>query len=397
MLLASNSSNLGDDKKGHVIENLRGDEHNLPHMVGTWAPYVMDHNNSFSLTISGGHGVGSASHGGEGGVGGDEGHGRGGKLPFYGAAGAAAVAARNRGHHQQKGSNCAPAQLGLTLPSSLLAQKWNWPSAIIGATTAAATAALITARPRDPAFEVISIDLTAFKFNFPALDAELILTVHVNNPNIAAIHYDSTTMSIFYDGALLGSAQMEAGSQPARSCRLLRFPARLSGLELMANHARRFLADVAKREMVIDAAVDVDGVARVLCKRSLFVTKPVKEAKASETRETFQEKVTDVAETLVSGKEGLIITQHVASLLLTSGDKANAGNNELETVNRDKGQASQNTTLPVGEFNIRKAESVVTSKVWKCRVKINAREKGETKKRSLEANEMDLEDGEGVG
>ncbi|XP_021716736.1 uncharacterized protein LOC110684608 [Chenopodium quinoa] len=144
------------------------------------------------------------------------------------------------------------------------AQKWNWPSAIIGATTAAATAALITARPRDPAFEVISIDLTAFKFNFPALDAELILTVHVNNPNIAAIHYDSTTMSIFYDGALLGSAQMEAGSQPARSCRLLRFPARLSGLELMANHARRFLADVAKREMVIDAAVDVDGVARVL-------------------------------------------------------------------------------------------------------------------------------------
>uniref|UniRef100_A0A803NF36 Uncharacterized protein n=1 Tax=Chenopodium quinoa TaxID=63459 RepID=A0A803NF36_CHEQI len=165
-------------------------------------------------------------------------------------------------------------------------------------------------------------------------------------------------MSIFYDGALLGSAQMEAGSQPARSCRLLRFPARLSGLELMANHARRFLADVAKREMVIDAAVDVDGVARVLW--------------------------TDNNTTCCFPFANIR-------------DKANAGNNELETVNRDKGQASQNTTLPVGEFNIRKAESVVTSKVWKCRVKINAREKGETKKRSLEANEMDLEDGEGVG
>ncbi|KNA06838.1 hypothetical protein SOVF_177290 [Spinacia oleracea] len=143
-------------------------------------------------------------------------------------------------------------------------QKWKWSSAIVGATTAAATAALLTARPRDPAFEVISIDLTAFKLSFPALDAELILTVHVNNPNIAAIHYDSTTMSIFYDGALLGSAIMEAGSQPARSCRLIKLPARLSGLELMANHKSQFMSDVAKREMVIDAVVDVNGAAKVL-------------------------------------------------------------------------------------------------------------------------------------
>ncbi|KAL2899417.1 NDR1/HIN1-like protein 13 [Bienertia sinuspersici] len=143
-------------------------------------------------------------------------------------------------------------------------RNWSWPSAIVGATAAAVTAALITAKPRDPAFELISIDLTAFKLNFPSLDAELILTVHVTNPNIAAIHYDSTTMSIYYDGALLGSAQMEAGSQPARSCRLLRLPARLSGLELVAHHATRFMADVANREMVIDAAVDVDGAAKVL-------------------------------------------------------------------------------------------------------------------------------------
>ncbi|XP_057534071.1 uncharacterized protein LOC130812575 [Amaranthus tricolor] len=148
--------------------------------------------------------------------------------------------------------------------STIKAQKWNWISALVGATTAATTAALIAAKPRDPAFELISIDLTAFKLNFPALDAELTLTVHVNNPNIVAIHYNSTTMSICYDGSLLGSARLEAGSQPARSCRLLRLPARLSGLELLANHKNQFLSDVAKREMVIDAAVDINGAAKVL-------------------------------------------------------------------------------------------------------------------------------------
>lgn len=142
-------------------------------------------------------------------------------------------------------------------------KQWNWTSAIIGGATAAATAALIVSRPRDPEFELISIDLTSFKLNFPALDAELILTVHVNNPNIVAIKYDSATMSIMYEGSLLGTALLEAGSQPARSCRLHRLPARLSGLEL-AHHVNRFLSDVAKREMVLDASVDVDGVAKVM-------------------------------------------------------------------------------------------------------------------------------------
>jgi hypothetical protein len=44
-------------------------------------------------------------------------------------------------------------------------------------------------------------------------DAELILTIHVSNPNIVPIHYSSTIMSIFYEDSLLGSAQVEAGSQ----------------------------------------------------------------------------------------------------------------------------------------------------------------------------------------
>ncbi|KAL3518559.1 hypothetical protein ACH5RR_021148 [Cinchona calisaya] len=122
---------------------------------------------------------------------------------------------------------------------------------------------ILSSKPRDPTFHVISINLTSFKLNFPVLDAELILTVHVTNPNIAAIQYSSTTMSIYYAGCLLGSAVVEAGSQPPRSCQLLHLPARLSGVEL-AHHAKQFLADVARREMALDSAVDIEGEAKVL-------------------------------------------------------------------------------------------------------------------------------------
>ncbi|KAK6138202.1 hypothetical protein DH2020_028036 [Rehmannia glutinosa] len=118
-------------------------------------------------------------------------------------------------------------------------------------------------KPRDPTFHLISIDLTSFKLNFPALDAEMILTVHVTNPNVAPIHYSDTEMNIFYADSLLGSAPVQAGSQPPRSCRLLRLPARLSGLQL-AHHAKEFLADMRRREMVLDSTVDIKGAAKVM-------------------------------------------------------------------------------------------------------------------------------------
>ncbi|KAK7860369.1 hypothetical protein CFP56_039617 [Quercus suber] len=89
------------------------------------------------------------------------------------------------------------------------------------------------------------------------------LTVHVTNPNIVPIHYSATTMSIFYDGSLLGSAEVQAGSQGPQSCQTLRLLARLDGVQL-AHHAVKFLADVARREMVLDAAVDIGGTAKVL-------------------------------------------------------------------------------------------------------------------------------------
>ncbi|XP_074291810.1 uncharacterized protein LOC141618596 [Silene latifolia] len=142
-------------------------------------------------------------------------------------------------------------------------RQWSWPSAAVGAIIGATTAALVSAKPLDPTFELISIDITSFKLNLTGIDAELIITVHLNNPNIVSVNYNSATMSISYDGSTLGSAQLEAGSQPARTCRVIRLPARLSGLELLAHHKARFMADVAKREMLIDARVDVDGAARV--------------------------------------------------------------------------------------------------------------------------------------
>lgn len=141
--------------------------------------------------------------------------------------------------------------------------KWSWSSALVGAAAASAVTAVISSKPRDPTFHLISINLTSFKLNFPVLDAELILSVHVTNPNITAIEYSSAKMSICYAGTLLGSARVEAGSQPPRSCQLLNLPARLSGLEL-AHHAKQFLSDISRREMVLDAAVDIEGQAKVL-------------------------------------------------------------------------------------------------------------------------------------
>ncbi|KAL5579768.1 hypothetical protein UlMin_015697 [Ulmus minor] len=142
--------------------------------------------------------------------------------------------------------------------------KWSWSSALIGAASAVAATAIVAAKPKDPTFHLISINLTSLKLKLPVVDTELILTVHVTNPNIVPIQYSSTTMSIFYQGSLLGSADVQAGSQPPRSCQLLRLPAKLNGLQL-AHHAARFVADVTRREMVLHAAVDIGGTARVLC------------------------------------------------------------------------------------------------------------------------------------
>ncbi|XVF69202.1 hypothetical protein PTKIN_Ptkin11bG0061600 [Pterospermum kingtungense] len=141
--------------------------------------------------------------------------------------------------------------------------KWSWTSAFVGAASATAVAALLSAKPKDPTFHLLSIDLTSLKINLPHIDADLILTVHVTNPNIAPINYASTAMSIFYEGSLLGAAQVKAGSQRARSCQVLKLQTRLDGVEL-AHHAGKFFADVAKREMELDAKVDIGGKAKVL-------------------------------------------------------------------------------------------------------------------------------------
>ncbi|KAK9734565.1 hypothetical protein RND81_04G148800 [Saponaria officinalis] len=146
--------------------------------------------------------------------------------------------------------------------------KFNWPSILLGATAATVATTLISAKPKPPSFRLVSLTALRLKLNnggsladdvkFPRLDADLILNVHVSNPNILPVSYGATSLSIYYDGSLLGSAEVPAGSQRARSCELLRLPARLNGLEL-AQHAKRFVGDVAKREMVLNADVDICG------------------------------------------------------------------------------------------------------------------------------------------
>ncbi|KAJ6303321.1 hypothetical protein OIU77_017241 [Salix suchowensis] len=108
--------------------------------------------------------------------------------------------------------------------------KWNWTSALVGAATATAAVALISAKPKDPTFHVIKINLSSFKLKFPIIDTDLILT----------------------------------GSQRSKSCQTLELTARLNGVELMTRHAAKFFSDVAKREMVLDARVDIGGTASLL-------------------------------------------------------------------------------------------------------------------------------------
>ncbi|XP_008806096.1 uncharacterized protein LOC103718874 [Phoenix dactylifera] len=142
-------------------------------------------------------------------------------------------------------------------------RRWSWSSALIGAASATAAATIIWGRPRDPTFHLISITLSSFHLNLPLLDIDLNLTVHVTNPNVVPVRYSAATVSIFYAGSRLGSAQLNAGSQPPMSCQLLRLPARLEALEL-AHHAPALLADAARREIALDASVDIAGTAQVL-------------------------------------------------------------------------------------------------------------------------------------
>lgn len=141
--------------------------------------------------------------------------------------------------------------------------RWSWGSALVGAASTAAAAAVLLCRPRDPTFELISISLSTFHFRPPAaLDIGLTLTVHATNPNVVPVRYGPSTVSILYDGAHLGTARLDAGEQPPTSCRLLHLPARLDAVEL-AHHARSILADTARRHMELDAAVKIAGEAAV--------------------------------------------------------------------------------------------------------------------------------------
>ncbi|MCO5601348.1 hypothetical protein L7F22_055468 [Adiantum nelumboides] len=129
---------------------------------------------------------------------------------------------------------------------------------------------LFRIRPRDPIFEVLGIKFKGFKFRIctdsplllAVIDAELVLSIKVTNPNVLPIEYTSTIMDIFYEGDLLGQAKVDEGNQGANSQEVLEVPAKLDGLE-MTNHLKQLLSDVRNREMTLHSVVTIKGNARL--------------------------------------------------------------------------------------------------------------------------------------
>ncbi|KAF7095710.1 hypothetical protein CFC21_097819 [Triticum aestivum] len=164
---------------------------------------------------------------------------------------------------EMEGNQIQTSPMG-SAPSRSSPRQWSWGSALAGAVTTAAAAGVLVCRPRDPSFELISMNLSSFHFRPPAaLDIGLTLTVHATNPNVVPVRYGASNVSILYGGTLLGTARLDAGQQPATSCRLLHLPARLDAMEL-AHHAGAILADTARRHMELDAVVEIAGEATVL-------------------------------------------------------------------------------------------------------------------------------------
>ncbi|KAH9559087.1 hypothetical protein CY35_06G041300 [Sphagnum magellanicum] len=129
---------------------------------------------------------------------------------------------------------------------------------------------LYSIRPRDPVFEVQAITLSGFNLRFctdsplllAVVDVSLTLFIKVINPNVTPIQFSSTIMDIYYKGNLLGQAQVDSGSQEAKSEQVMEVPTKLDGLE-MTNHLKDLFADVAKREMMLHSLVTIAGSAVV--------------------------------------------------------------------------------------------------------------------------------------
>uniref|UniRef100_A0A7I4C3I2 Water stress and hypersensitive response domain-containing protein n=1 Tax=Physcomitrium patens TaxID=3218 RepID=A0A7I4C3I2_PHYPA len=121
-------------------------------------------------------------------------------------------------------------------------------------------------RPKDPSFEVIHIELSGFKVRwmteslipYAVVDVAMKISIKVTNPNITPIKYTSTTMVMFYRGTKMGTADVEAGSQDARSDQVIEIPAKLDGLKI-TEHLKELFQDVRKREMVMSAVVTITG------------------------------------------------------------------------------------------------------------------------------------------
>ncbi|XP_074559487.1 late embryogenesis abundant protein At1g64065-like [Curcuma longa] len=120
-------------------------------------------------------------------------------------------------------------------------------------------------RPRDPRVEFAFVGLRQIQFQPPPnfrLNLSLDVDVAVRNPNFASFDYDVGTTLVFYRGALVGQAPVEAGDIGARSTETVRTEPVLNVAAMAAD--RRFAGDVAAGALALQSSTSLRGRVRVV-------------------------------------------------------------------------------------------------------------------------------------
>lgn len=120
-------------------------------------------------------------------------------------------------------------------------------------------------RPRDPRVDFAFIGLRQIQFQAPPnfhLNLSLDVVIAVRNPNFASFDYDVGTTLVFYRGALVGQAPVEAGDIGARSTETLRTAPVLNVAAMAAD--RSFAGDVAAGVLVLQSSTSLRGRVKVV-------------------------------------------------------------------------------------------------------------------------------------
>ncbi|KAG6536677.1 late embryogenesis abundant protein At1g64065-like [Zingiber officinale] len=123
----------------------------------------------------------------------------------------------------------------------------------------------VVLRPRDPRVEFAFVGLRQIQFQPPPnfrLNLSLDVDVSVRNPNFASFDYDVGTALVFYRGALVGQAPVEARDIGARSTETLRAAPVLNVAAMAAD--RSFAGDVAAGALQLQSSTSLRGRVKVV-------------------------------------------------------------------------------------------------------------------------------------